>query len=77
MRSENWSTHAESNAIDMIIYGRIIDDSETIAKIDAVSAQDMARLGRQIFSGRPTLATLGPIDRVAPYDDVLRRLNHA
>lgn len=77
MRSENWSTHAESNAIDMIIYGRVIDDSETIAKIDAVSAQDMARLGRQIFSGRPTLATLGPIDRVAPYDDVLRRLNHA
>ena len=77
MRSENWSTHAESNAIDMIIHNRIMDNAETIAKIDAVTKEDMAKLARRIFAGKPTLASLGPIAHVATYDDVLKRLNHA
>ena len=77
MRSENFSSHAESNAIDMIIYGRVIPDEETIAKIDAVTTDDLSRLAKRLFSGHPTLASLGPIDQVAPYDDILRRLNHA
>lgn len=77
MRSENWSTHAESNAIDMIIHNRIMDNAETIAKIDAITKEDMAKLARRIFAGKPTLASLGPIAHVATYDDVLKRLNHA
>jgi predicted Zn-dependent peptidase len=77
MRSENWSTHAGSNAIDMIIHNRVMDNAETIAKIDAVTKEDMANLARRIFAGKPTLASLGPISQVATYDDVLKRLNHA
>ena len=77
MRSENFSTHAESNAIDMIIYGRVIPDRETVAKIDTVTTKDLSRLANRLFAGRPTLASLGPIDRVASYDDILKRLNHA
>ena len=77
MRSENHSTHAESNAIDMVIYGRVIPDSETIARIDSVTKEEMAALARRIFAGKPTLASLGPIAQVAPYDDILKRLNHA
>ena len=77
MRSENHGTHAESNAIDMIIHGRVVPDEEAIAKIDAITKQDMSRVARQIFAGRPTLASLGPISRVASYDSVLKRLNHA
>lgn len=77
MRTENWNTHAESNAIDMIIYGRVIPDAEALDRIDAVSKQDMANLARRLFAGRPTLAALGPVDHVADYDDVCRRLNHA
>ena len=77
MRSENHGTHAESNAIDMIIHGRVVPDEEAIAKIEAVTKQDMSRVARQIFAGKPTLASLGPIDRVAPYETVLNRLTHA
>lgn len=77
MRSENWSTHAESNAIDMIIHGRVVPDEEALKQIDAVSKQDMALLAHQIFAGRPTLATLGPISQVASYDDVCGRLKNA
>ncbi|MBQ7413270.1 MAG: insulinase family protein [Alphaproteobacteria bacterium] len=77
MRSENHGTHAESNAIDMIIHGRVVPDEEAIAKIDAVTKQDMACVARQIFAGRPTLASLGPISQVPLYDSVLKRLNYA
>ena len=77
MRSENFSSHAESNAIDMVIYDRVVPDEETIAQIDAVTVQDLSKLATRLFAGRPTLASLGPIDRVTPYDDILKHLNHA
>lgn len=77
MRSENWNTHAESNAIDMITNQRVISDDETIAKIDAVSREGLSALARRIFAQKPTLASLGPIKHVASYDDILSRLSHA
>jgi len=77
MRAENWSTHAESNATDMIIYNRVISDQETIRQIEAVTSDQMAQLARRIFSGKPTLATLGPVKKVTPYETVLSGLKHA
>ena len=77
MRAENWSTHAESNATDMIIYDRVVPDSESIRNIEAVTKADMARRARRIFAGKPTLATLGPVKKVTPYEKVLAYLNHA
>ena len=77
MRAENWSTHAESNATDMIIYNRVVPDSESIRKIDAVTREQMAALAKRVFTGKPTLATLGPIKKVISYDKVLSYLNHA
>jgi len=77
MRAENWSTHAESNATDMVIYNRVVPDSETIERIEAVTREDLSALAHRIFSGRPTLASLGPIKHVMAYDEVLKRLNHA
>ena len=77
MRAENWSTHAESNATDMIIYNRVVPDAESIRKIDAVTSKQMADLAKRIFSGRPTLASLGPVKKVIAYDKVLSYLNHA
>lgn len=77
MRAENWSTHAESNATDMIIYDRVVPDSESIRNIEAVTKDEMATLAKQIFAGKPTLATLGPVKKVTPYEKILSYLNHA
>ena len=77
MRAENWSTHAESNATDMIIYDRVVPDSESIRNIEAVTKEDMVRLAKRIFAGKPTLATLGPVTKVTSYEKVLSYLNHA
>ena len=77
MRAENWSTHAESNATDMVIYNRVVPDNETIERIEAVTRDDLSALAKRIFAGRPTLASLGPVQHVMSYDEVLKRLNHA
>ena len=77
MRMENISTHAELNAIDMIIHGRVVPKEETIAAIDRVDSEALKRVAHRVFSSKPTLAALGPIKHVMAYEDVLRRLKNA
>ncbi|MDY6407712.1 MAG: pitrilysin family protein [Pseudomonadota bacterium] len=77
MRAENWSTHAESNATDMIIYNRVVPDDETVQQIEAVTQEQMQALAKRIFMQKPTLATLGPVHKVPDYESVVSRLNHA
>lgn len=77
MRMENISSHAEINAIDMIIHGRVVPKEETIAAIDKVDLAALKRVAHRIFSSQPTLAALGPIKNVMAYDEVISRLKNA
>ncbi len=74
MRLENISTHAESNALELIIHNRIISKEETIQKIDSVSREDLQAYVRRLLNSQPTMASLGPIDYVMSYDDLRQRL---
>lgn len=74
MRLENISTHAEANAIDMIIQGRPVGKKEIVAEIDAVDVARLTTVARRIFATTPTLASLGPVQHVMAYDEVVRRL---
>lgn len=77
MRLENWGSHAESNAVDMIIHGRVMTKEETLAKIEAVTKDDLVHLGKRIFKGVPTCSALGPIQQVMPYEQIVERLKNA
>ncbi len=77
MREENWNTHAEGNAMDMLIRGRVVPKEEVIARIEALDAAALQAAARRIVSGVPTVAVLGPIDRVMPYEQITDRLKHA
>ena len=74
MHQENILTHAESNAISSVIYGKIQSIEEKINLIDSVTKADLKRVARQILSGKPTLAALGPIKHVMSYNDIVARL---
>lgn len=74
MRLENISTHAEANAIDMIIQGRPVSKEEVVAEIEAIDLARLERAARRIFATKPTLAALGPIEHVMSYEDVIGRL---
>ena len=74
MKRESTSSRAESNARDMAIYGRVIEKDEVLRDIDAVNKTQLEDLARALFTSTPTLACLGPVKQVLPYDKLQERL---
>ncbi|UYH52152.1 insulinase family protein [Candidatus Kirkpatrickella diaphorinae] len=66
MSLENTGSRCEQIARQMQIFGHTIPTSETIAKIDRVSGDDILHAARKIFSTPPTRASVGPIKELPP-----------
>lgn len=74
MRLENISTHAEMNAIDMIIHGELISKEEIIRKIMDTQQTDLERVANQILKGNLTFSALGPIKNVISTPEIIERI---
>ena len=74
MRYENISSHAEMNAIDTILFNRVVPKEEVIEKILSVKKSDLEKVAASIIKGTPTLSALGPIAEVMPLDGIAERL---
>ena len=74
MRQENISSHAEMNAIDTILYGRVIPKEEVIKKIEEVSKKDLEVAAQKLIKKTPTLAALGPIKEIISMEQILDKL---
>ncbi len=70
MALESTSARCEQLARQIMVFGRPIPVEETVAKIEAVDRDTVQRVSRRIFSRRPTLAALGPIEGVQDYEAV-------
>jgi len=58
----------------LLIFGRVIEEDELIAKVDAVTTADIRRVARRILTGgQPTVAALGPLGRLEDFDLLARR----
>jgi predicted Zn-dependent peptidase len=75
MSREKPSARCEQLASQLLIYGRPIPPAEAVARINAVTIDDLARLARRLFASTPTLAALGPIGQVMSYEALARRLS--
>ena len=65
MSLESPSARAAQIARQMLVFGRVIDLKELVAKVDAITPGNLRDLGRSIFADTvPTLASIGPIDGV-------------
>lgn len=65
MSLESPSSRAAQIARQMLVFGRVIDLNELVAKVDAITPSDLRDLGRSIFADTvPTLASIGPIDGI-------------
>ena len=64
MSLESTGSRCEQLARQMQLFGRVIPTAETVAKITAVTLDDISRAARRIFRAKPTLAVLGPAERV-------------
>jgi predicted Zn-dependent peptidase len=74
MSLESTGARMEALGSQLLIYGRPIPVEEMVRKIDAVSAEEVARVAKRIFAGRPTVAAMGPLSGLEPYGKLVERL---
>jgi predicted Zn-dependent peptidase len=64
---------AETLALNLLTYDRVIPVEETLAEIDAVDAAALSRVAARMRQSPPTVTALGPIETLAPYDEIATR----
>lgn len=74
MAQETTGGRCEQLARQLAIFERIVPQEELVAQIDAVDASAIARVARRVFAGAPSLAALGPVDRLSDYETIRSRL---
>ena len=74
MSLESTGSRCEQLARQLQVFGRLIPTAETVAKINAVTIEDVQRAARRIFRAAPTLASLGPADNIPGLSAIVDRL---
>lgn len=67
----------ERNARQILAWGRVIPASEVIAKVDAVTVEDVRAAGKRLLAGAPTLAAIGPIKKLPGLERIAATLRAA
>jgi predicted Zn-dependent peptidase len=52
----------------------VVPTEETVARINAVTAEQTAAVARRMFRARPTLAAIGPIGALPPMGAIAERI---
>ncbi|HEY2133043.1 MAG TPA: pitrilysin family protein [Acetobacteraceae bacterium] len=74
MSLESTGSRCEQLARQMQIFGRVVPTAETVAKIEAVTIDEVQRTAARIFRAAPTLAAMGPAGRVPGLPIITNRL---
>lgn len=74
MSLESTSSRCEQVARQILVYDRLISTEEVVQKLEEVTADDITRVARKIFSTTPTLAAIGPLGSLEGYDLIRDRL---
>jgi predicted Zn-dependent peptidase len=69
---ESPARRAEQLARHVLAYGRVLARDEIVATIDAITVADVARAGKTLLQGAPTLVAVGPV-RALPDAQTIRR----
>jgi predicted Zn-dependent peptidase len=74
MSLESTGSRCEQLARQLQVHGRVVPTAETVGKLNAVTAQDVQEAAALIFRAAPTLAAMGPADRVPMLPAIAERL---
>ncbi len=70
MSLESTGSRCEQLARQLLVHGRVIPTEETVAKLNAITVDDIQRVAVRHFRGVPTLAAMGPADQVMGLDAI-------
>ena len=76
MSLESTGARCEQIAQQMLIYGRPLTTQEQVDRIDAVDHDSVSKVAELIFSGKPTVAAIGPMKKMKKYDEFLAALDY-
>ena len=74
MSLESTTSRCEQLARQVVVYGRPVPVAEVVEKVEAITAEDCARVARRLFAGQPTFAAIGPLAKLESYERVAERL---
>jgi predicted Zn-dependent peptidase len=74
MALESTSARCEQLAHQIATWGRVVPTEETVARINAVTAEQAAAVARRMFRARPTLAAIGPIGALPSMGAIAERI---
>jgi predicted Zn-dependent peptidase len=74
MTLESTAARAEQLGRQMLIHGRPLPIDEVVSRIDAVDAASVERVISEMLNSRPTVAAIGPVDRLASFDEIVGRI---
>jgi predicted Zn-dependent peptidase len=74
MAQESTSARCEQLANQLLVWGRPLGRDEVMARVEAVREPDVARVAERLIAAPPTLAALGPIERVEDLETMAARL---
>ncbi|MDQ0319457.1 putative Zn-dependent peptidase [Pararhizobium capsulatum DSM 1112] len=77
MGQESPAARAGQIARQMMLYGRPIPNEELMERLQGITIERLKDLaGRLFFDTIPTLSAIGPVDKLAPMDDILGALSN-
>mgnify|MGYP003391884421 CR=1 FL=1 len=74
MGRESMMTRANQMAKHMLFYQRPPNVDEMLDRISHVDKASVLRVAKRIFSGKPTIAGLGPVKKLESYEKIAKRL---
>lgn len=74
MSRESASSRASQIARQLLLYGRPVPMEELVERLSALTVDRLSDLSYRLFSSKPTLTSIGPVKRLAAYDDVTASL---
>ena len=75
MGLESTMSRCEQIGQQMLVFGRPLTVAELVERVSAVDIDAVRRVARPIFSAKPTIAALGQIGGLEPYDRIAQRLS--
>jgi predicted Zn-dependent peptidase len=70
MSSESAASRASQIARQMMLFGRPISKEELMDRLSGITIERLTDLSTRLFSTRPTIAAVGPVGTLAPFEDI-------
>lgn len=77
MSAESSSSRSSQIARQLLLFGRPIEKEELMERLAALTVERLTDLSSRLFSTKPTIAAVGPVGTLAPYESILDSLRGA